>query len=190
MRRRELKVSLGGSLGPAAFCTKGRGSSEPPLCISSIDAVHIVPVSDTECRNQPWRMTIRRTGRLLAGIDAGDQFHPARPSAAAVVAHASDDVADQHVAPRRARLGQHPLLAAANAGNAHEPRREGTEWFTQSFLARRQREIATPAANPGHRDNAHGGPQESERPHGQRLDGVAADSCCQTARTKIQNQPR
>ena len=66
MRRRELKVSLGGSLGPAAFCTKGHGSSEPPLCISSIDAVHIVPVSDTEWRDQPWRMAIRRTGRLLA----------------------------------------------------------------------------------------------------------------------------
>ena len=78
-------------------------------------------------------------------IDADDQFHPARPSAAAVVAHASDDVADQHVAPRPARLGEHPLLAAGNAGNAHEPRREGTEWFTQSFLARRQREIAIAA---------------------------------------------
>jgi hypothetical protein len=66
MRRRELKVSLGGSLGPAAFCTKGHGSSEPPLCISSIDAVHTVPVSDTEWRDRPWRMTIRRTGGLLA----------------------------------------------------------------------------------------------------------------------------
>jgi hypothetical protein len=53
-------------------------------------------------------------------LDAGKQLRPSWQSAAAVVAHALEDVADQHVAlPRRVRLGEHPLLAAAVAGDPH-----------------------------------------------------------------------
>jgi len=73
MRRRELKVSLGGSLGPAAFCTKGRGSSEASLCINSIDAVHIAPVSDTEWRDQPWEDDDPSHWQAAGAIDAGDR---------------------------------------------------------------------------------------------------------------------
>jgi hypothetical protein len=68
MRRRKLKVSFGGSLGPAAFCTKRHGSSEAPLCISSIDTVHIAPVSD-------WRLT---RPRALAAAVADDPQEPRR----------------------------------------------------------------------------------------------------------------
>jgi hypothetical protein len=37
------------------------------------------------------------------------------------VPHALEDVADQHVALCRVRLGEHPILAVAVAGDAHKP---------------------------------------------------------------------
>jgi hypothetical protein len=54
-------------------------------------------------------------------LDAGEQFHPARPATAAVVTHLRDDVADPHVALWRVRLGEHPLTTTAIAGDPHEP---------------------------------------------------------------------
>jgi hypothetical protein len=40
-------------------------------------------------------------GKLAERLDSGEQLRLVRPGAEAVVAHAVDDVADQHVDPRR-----------------------------------------------------------------------------------------
>jgi hypothetical protein len=64
----------------------------------------------------PTRSTIFRTGRLLA------------PSVPVIVAHALQNVQPRPVPPpERVRLVQHPVLAAAVALDAQEPRREGGE---------------------------------------------------------------
>jgi hypothetical protein len=51
----------------------------------------------------------------------------------------------------RVRLRQHAILAAAVAGDPHEPRREGTERLGQGLGGRGQRlvAIAAPGAEPG-----------------------------------------
>jgi hypothetical protein len=59
-------------------------------------------------------------------VDAGQQFRPPGPSAAAVVAHAVEDVADQHLAVRHVRLGDHPLLTAAFAHDPQECSPDGS----------------------------------------------------------------
>jgi hypothetical protein len=51
-------------------------------------------------------------------LNAGDQFHSARATAATVMAYASDDVADQPGALRGVHLVDHPHLAAAVARSA------------------------------------------------------------------------
>jgi hypothetical protein len=43
--------------------------------------------------------TIRRTGRLEASLDAGEQLHLRCPAAAAGVAHAGEDLAQRPIAP-------------------------------------------------------------------------------------------
>jgi hypothetical protein len=70
--------------------------------------------------------------------------------------HASDDVADQHVPLRRVRLGEHPLLAAAVAGDPEEPRRERPERLVQSFRPGRCHSCASADAGSGGR--SFGGP--------------------------------
>jgi hypothetical protein len=74
------------------------------------------------------------THRPTAGaLDAGEQLHLPCPAAAAVVPHPVEDVADQHVALRPARLGKHPLLAAPVAGDPQEPTRKRGKRFGQRF---------------------------------------------------------
>jgi hypothetical protein len=91
--------------------------------------------------------TIRRTGRLLAPSMPVSSSTPC-PAAAAVVAHAVDDVPDQHVASIHVRLVEHAVLPAPIAGDSHEPLRKSTERLVQGFPAGRQRlgAIAAPVA--------------------------------------------
>jgi hypothetical protein len=51
-------------------------------------------------------------------LDAGQQFHPPCPAAAAVMAHSVEDGTDRRVALRGVRLVDHPVSAAAVAGDA------------------------------------------------------------------------
>jgi hypothetical protein len=67
------------------------------------------------------------------------------PTAAAVMVHASEELADPQVAPRRVRLVQHPVFAVAVALDPQEPRRECPERLVQRLLAGRQRIIAVAA---------------------------------------------
>jgi hypothetical protein len=73
---------------------------------------------------QPSLSTIRRTGRLEPSIPVSSSAFATLPPRA-VMAHAVEDVAYQHVALRHVRLGDHPVLAAPLAHDAEEPRREG-----------------------------------------------------------------
>ena len=70
--------------------------------------------------------------------------------------HAVDDVADQHVAVCHVRLVDHPILAAAVAGDAQEPRRERAQRLVEGFRAGRQRVVAVAAPVPsGDRPGRH-----------------------------------
>src|SRR4051794_21271837 len=62
--------------------------------------------------------------RTAGAVDPGQQSSLRDPATAAVVAYAVEDVAYQHVALGRVRLGKHPFLAAAVAHEAEEPRRK------------------------------------------------------------------
>ena len=65
---------------------------------------------------------ILRTGRLLApSMLVSNSTRPAHPPAAAVVPHPVEDGTDRQVALLGVRLVDHPVLAAAVAGDAHEP---------------------------------------------------------------------
>jgi hypothetical protein len=75
--------------------------------------------------------------RPAAGaFDAGQQLHLPCPTAAAVMAHAGDDIADRHIAPLHVRLVEHAVLPAPIAGDPEEPRREGLERLGQGIARR------------------------------------------------------
>ena len=98
--------------------------------------------------------TIRRTGRLLApSMPVSNSTSPRGP--AAVVPHAVNDVADQHLALRDVRLGDHPLLAAAITHDAQEPRRERAQRLVERFRAGRQRVVV--ASSSTRPPSGHGG---------------------------------
>ena len=96
------------------------------------------------------RNTIRRTWRLGGAFDAGDQFGPPCPAAAAVVAHTGEEIAERHGALTlgAVRLVNHGRLTAAVALDAEEPRREGAQRFGQCLGRRRERIVAIAAPMP------------------------------------------
>ncbi|HSJ39976.1 MAG TPA: hypothetical protein VK955_02855, partial [Xanthobacteraceae bacterium] len=74
--------------------------------------------------------TIRRTGRLLvASMPLSSSVRPALPP------QPGDDVADRYgtLSLWRVHLVEHPVLAAAVAGNPHEPRRERHQRLVEGF---------------------------------------------------------
>jgi len=68
---------------------------------------------------------------------AGHQLSLACQAAAPIMSHASQDLTQCPIAPRRVRLIDYLHLAAAVAGDPQEPRRKGTEGFVQGLRAGR-----------------------------------------------------
>ena len=96
------------SRGPQPHIGSGPGARVRRVCSRTPKAiVSIIPQHDPP-------------HRTAEAVDPGQQIGP-RCAAAATMAHAVEDVADQHVALGHVRLGDHPFLAAALAHDAEEP---------------------------------------------------------------------
>ena len=89
-------------------------------------------------------------------LDAAEQLHLPRQSAAALVTHLLDDVAERQIGLRRVHLVHHALLPTPRARDAQEPRREGIERLIERLGGRGQRAgaVAPPIA-PGDRADGH-----------------------------------